>query len=277
MLENSLDAGATSITITLKQGGLELIQIQDNGHGIRKEDLNIVCERFTTSKLSSFDDLKKISTYGFRGEALASMTHVARVTITTRTKDSPCAFRAKYSDGKPMLVTGSTDKPDIKPTAGIVGTTISVEDLFFNMPTRKQAFKNTHEEYQRVLDVITKYAIHFGDNNISFTCKKHGKTTADLFTPQSSSTLENIRLTYGPNVTNNLIDVTCIGDTESDGLKFSMNGKVSTANYTGKKLTLILFINNRLVDSTAIKKVVEAAYQDVLPKHSYPFIYMSIR
>jgi DNA mismatch repair protein MLH1 len=274
LLENSLDAGATTISVIVKHGGLELIQIQDNGHGIRKEDLEIVCERFTTSKLSSFDDLKSITTYGFRGEALASMTHVARVTITTRTKESACAYRAKYCDGKLVSSSGLSDKPEIKPTAGIIGTTISVEDLFYNMPTRKQAFKNASDEYQRILDVIAKYSIHFGDSNISFACKKHGKASADFFAPPSSSTLENIRLAYGIQVATDLLDVAYKSNSEE--LKFSMSGKVSKANYAGKKLLLILFINNRLVESSAIKKVIDAAYQDIIPKHSYPFVYLSI-
>ena len=155
MMENSLDAGSTSIVITVKGGGMQLLQIQDNGHGIRKDDLGIVCERFTTSKLSTFEDLKKINTYGFRGEALASITHVAHVTILTRTADSQCAYKSKYLDGKPVpMKPGENANP--KPCAGVVGTTITVEDLFYNLPTRKQAFKNPNEQYQRILDVVTK-------------------------------------------------------------------------------------------------------------------------
>lgn len=140
LLENSLDAKATSISVVAKDGGLASLVITDNGHGIHKGDLGIVCERFTTSKLKEFEDLQAISTYGFRGEALASMqrfrvitlessprakidhrcemashfhvkilgvtpgvTHVAHVTITTKTKDSPCAYRLSHALRMPSL------------------------------------------------------------------------------------------------------------------------------------------------------------------------------
>ncbi|XP_032038725.1 DNA mismatch repair protein Mlh1 [Aythya fuligula] len=262
MIENCLDAKSTSIQVVVKEGGLKLIQVQDNGCGIRKEDLNVVCERFTTSKLQKFEDLSSISTYGFRGEALASISHVAHVTVTTKTADAKCAYRASYSDGK--------IKAPPKPCAGNQGTQIMVEDLFYNVNTRRKALKNPSEEYAKILEVVGRYAIH--NSGISFSVKKQGDTVSDVRTLTNASTVDNIRSIFGNAVSRELIEVGC----EDANLAFKMKGYITNANYSVKKSVFLLFINHRLVESTALRKAIETVYAAYLPKSTHPFLYLSL-
>uniref|UniRef100_A0A8C0E5X7 DNA mismatch repair protein MLH1 n=1 Tax=Balaenoptera musculus TaxID=9771 RepID=A0A8C0E5X7_BALMU len=261
MIENCLDAKSTSIQVVIKEGGLKLIQIQDNGTGIRKEDLEIVCERFTTSKLQSFEDLAHISTYGFRGEALASISHVAHVSITTKTADGKCAYRAYYSDGKL--------KAPPKPCAGNQGTQITVEDLFYNISTRRKALKNPSEEYGKILEVVGRYSVH--NSGISFSVKKQGETVADVRTLPNATTVDNIRSIFGNAVSRELIEVGC----EDKTLAFK-NGYISNANYSVKKCIFLLFINHRLVESASLRKAIETVYAAYLPKNTHPFLYLSL-
>jgi len=269
MIENSLDAKATSITVTVKSGGLKLLQIQDNGCGIRKDDMGIVCERFTTSKLTKFEDLSSIATYGFRGEALASISHVAHVTITTRTEESNCAFKASYSDGK-LVPPRPGLSADPKPCAGNKGTQITVEDLFYNVSTRRKALKSPGEEFAKIADVVSKYAIH--NSGVAFTLKKQGENMADVRTTNGASILDNIRAIYGASVARELLEVSC----DNERYAFKMQGYISNANYSVKKLQFLLFINHRLVDSSAMRKAIEALYEAYIPKNSHPFVYMSL-
>lgn len=169
LIENCVDAGATSVDIVAKDGGLKLLQITDNGCGINKEDLPILCERHTTSKLKEFEDLQSIGTYGFRGEALASISHVAHLTVTTKTRDSDRAWRAVYADGK-LVPAKPGQSADPKPVAGRNGTQLTVEDLFYNMPNRLRAFRSPSDEYQKILDVVGRYAVHC--EGVAFSCKK---------------------------------------------------------------------------------------------------------
>ncbi|XP_033104160.1 DNA mismatch repair protein Mlh1-like [Anneissia japonica] len=262
MIENCLDAKSTSIQVTVKAGGLKFLQIQDNGSGIRKEDMEIVCERFTTSKLRNFEDLTSISTYGFRGEALASISHVAHVTITTKTQDSKCAYKGSYLDGKLKSV--------IKPCAGNKGTQITVEDLFYNIATRRKALKSPSEEHAKVTEVVSKYAIH--NSGVSFTLKKQGESSADVRTSQNATIVDNIRIIYGPSVARELMEIS----QENPKLGYKLKGHITNANYSVKKCIFLLFINHRLVDCSSLKKAIETVYAAYLPKHMHPFMYMSL-
>jgi DNA mismatch repair protein MLH1 len=229
----------------------------------------ILCERFTTSKLKSFEDLTSIGTYGFRGEALASISHIAHLSVTTRTKDSNCAWRASYSNGKFVPPKpGLSAEP--KPVAGRQGTQITVEDLFYNMSTRRKAFRSASEEFNKILDVVGRYAVHC--SGVAFSCKKYGESAAILSTPASASTLDSIRMVYQGTVANELIEFS----SEDARYGFKANGWASNANYHVKKTTLLLFINHRSVESSNIRKAVEQTYSSFLPKGGHPFIYLSL-
>lgn len=277
LLENSLDAKATSIRVTVKDGGMKLLQIQDNGCGISKSDLPILAERFTTSKISSFADLSRISTYGFRGEALASISHVAHLSVVTKTKFDTCAWKAHYSDGV-LAPPKAGQTPDPKPCAGNDGTTITIEDMFYNTPTRLSALRTSSEEYARILDVVTRYAV---DNpKIAFLCKKAGSPSPEISTSPVSNVVQAIRVLYGHSIAKELlhVEITCdqakggVADTE----RWSAEAFCTNTNYQAKKTVFLLFINHRLVESSAIKRAIEGVYSGVLPKGACPFVYLRI-
>ncbi|TGO50534.1 hypothetical protein BCON_0181g00010 [Botryotinia convoluta] len=269
LIENAVDAGSTSLEVLVKDGGLKLLQITDNGHGINKEDMAILCERFTTSKLKQFEDLTSIGTYGFRGEALASISHIAHLTVTTRTKDSNCAFRAHYDSGR-LIPAKPGQGSDPKPIAGRPGTQITVEDLFYNVPTRRRAFRSASEEYNKILDIVGRYAIHC--KGVAFSCKKHGEASTTISTQMASSTVDRIRQIHGSGVANELIEF----NSADPQWGFTAQGWTTNANYHVKKTTLLLFINHRSVESTAIKRAIEQTYSAFLPKGGHPFTYLNL-
>ena len=283
MLENSLDAGSTSVSVLAKGGGMKLLQIHDNGHGILRDDFARVCVRFATSKLREYDDLETIDTFGFRGEALASISHVAHVTITSMTEGAPCAYRATYADGQ-LVPPRPGETPDPKPCAGNKGTQILVEDMFYNAQTRRAAMKGPGEEYARILQVcallpprppsdtarprtpaffappppfrilgqvVQAYAV---DNaGVALACRKGGESSAELQTQRTNTTLDVLRLVHGGAVARELIPI----DHVDGDLELQLSGYVSNANYSAKKLTFLLFVNKRLVESYPLRRAVE--------------------
>jgi DNA mismatch repair ATPase MutL len=148
------------------------------------------------------------------------------------------------------------------------------------MPTRRGAFKNASEQYNKIVDVITKYSIHYAAH-VSFSCKRVGQHSPDYQTPQASSTIDNIRIAYGSALAKEVIDIASnftVKDMKPDDaiVNISIQGKVTNANYSNKKLIFILFINNRLVDCQSIRKVIESVYTPLLPKQQSPFVYLSL-
>nr|CAD7443099.1 unnamed protein product [Timema bartmani] len=262
MIENSLDAKSSDIQINVHGGGLKLLQIQDNGTGIRKEDLEILCERFTTSKLEKFEDLSCIATYGFRGEALASISHIAHLTIKTKTAEDKCAFKASYADSRLL------EQP--KPCAGNQGTQITVEDLFYNVATRRKTLKSSSEEFAKLADMVGRYAIH--NARVGFSLRKQGESMAVIRTPPNSSIVDNIRSIYGNAVSKEILEVEEVDQV----LGVKLKGCITNVGYTAKKLTFLLFINNRLVESLALRKSIEQVYSVYLQKNCHPFLYISL-
>lgn len=230
----------------------------------------ILCERFTTSKLKAFEDLTSIGTYGFRGEALASISHIAHLKVTTRTKESSCAWEAHYADGKlSSPKPGQSAEP--KPKAGRQGTQITVEDLFYNVPSRRRAFRSASEEYAKILELVGKYAVHC--QGVSFSCKKAADNSgSSVSVPASATIRDRIRQIHGRAVANELISL----KSEDYRWGFKCEGWISSANYSAKRTVMLLFINHRAVDSAVIKKSVEQTYATFLPKGSHPFFYLSL-
>ena len=161
LVENSLDAGATRIDIDIERGGAKLIRIRDNGCGIKKEELALALARHATSKIASLDDLEAIISLGFRGEALASISSVSRLMLTSRTAEQPEAWQA-YAEGRDMDVT-------VKPAAHPVGTTLEVLDLFYNTPARRKFMRTEKTEFTHIDEVVRRIALARFDVTINLS------------------------------------------------------------------------------------------------------------
>ncbi|GMH73770.1 hypothetical protein TrST_g13797 [Triparma strigata] len=274
LVENSLDSGATSIEVSAVKGGLESIQISDDGCGMTKDDLPLAAVRFATSKLRTFQDLKSIRTFGFRGEALASASMVSHLSILSKRAADSVAHKCQYSDGAALPNT-------LKPSAGGNGTTVKVDDLFYNVPSRKRSFKRDSDEYNKILDVVQRYSIHRAGNGVGFVCKKKNANAVDLNT-KSLQTVKTLSLKRRakadlPEADQTRAKKEAIGHVFGSALAKEL-GLITNASYCVKSNSsaFVFFINDRLVQSTGLQKAVEAVYHDLLPTRGRPFVYLSL-
>lgn len=274
MIENSIDAHSSMIDVLVKDGGLKLLQVSDNGDGIGQDDLPLLCERFATSKIAKFDDLLLIETYGFRGEAMASISHIGRLSVVSKTREAPLAYKSYYVGGKlanAKFKTGTSNDP--KPIAGKDGTQITVEDLFYNVPSRLRTMRLKNDEWAKILDVVGRYAVHL--EGVGFSCKKFGELFPAISTRPLAPLKERIRTVFGTSIASELIEF------KYDGNEYGVTevgGAVSGFNYNNKRKTPpIFFINNRLVSCDPLRRALNSVFLVFLPKGNYPFIYLSLR
>ena len=253
LVENSIDAGAKTIYVEIKNGGKTYIRVTDNGCGMSEEDLPKSILRHATSKISTVDDLNKISTLGFRGEALASIAAVSRLTIVSRTEDKEAGLKSVFHGGQEI---------SSEFVGANVGTTIIVEDLFYNTPARKKFMSSNARESSAIIDLLESYAIYYAD--IKFALVSNNST---IFTTDGDSNILNALTTiYPTNDYKNLIHV------ESGNVK----GYVSNPGVTKtSKRGQLFFVNGRLVDSKTIDKGVVKGYGDRIFS-GYPIVLLFI-
>ena len=253
LTENAIDAGATAITVEVKQGGTTLIRVTDNGSGIAAEDLPAAFKRHSTSKITEAADLLTVSSQGFRGEALSSVAAVGRVELITRTHSSLVGNRYVIEGGKELA---------LEEVGAPEGTTIIVRDLFYNTPARKKFLKTPATEGGYIFDMIGKMALSRPD--ISFRFIQNGQSK--LHTSGNHNLKDVIYHIYGRELTRELIPISY------ESAFFRMEG------FIGKPIAArsnrsyeIYFINGRYIRSNLIHKAVEEGYRNFLMQHKFPF------
>lgn len=260
LVENSLDADATSITVEIRGGGKDYIRITDDGCGIASEDVELAFTRHATSKISSEADLDAIGTLGFRGEALASVCAVARVEMITRTADE--------NAGRSVILEGGSLISN-RPTGCPTGTTITVKDLFFNVPARQKFLASDASESRRITDMLSRIALSYPD--VRFRLINGGK---DVFnTTGSGNILENILRIYGQDLKDSLLPVDMARD------DMIVRGYVSVPTITSSSRNRQFFcVNGRVVSSKTVERGLEKAYKQRLFAGRYPlaFLFISI-
>ncbi|MBT3337285.1 MAG: DNA mismatch repair endonuclease MutL [Anaerolineae bacterium] len=252
LVENSLDAGATSITITIEEAGRRLIEIADDGHGIPTAEVPLAVERHATSKLHSADDLFRIGTLGFRGEALASIGSVARLTLTSRTENADAAVQ--------MLVEGGISAPP-QQVGAPRGTVVRVENLFYNVPARLKFLKKDVTERRRIDALLTRYALAYPD--VRFKLIQNGQ--AKLQTSGNGDRRAILATLYGVDVAKQLLEVSAL----EEGVRLS--GFISPTSLTrSNRSEITFFINGRWVQDISLSTALIRAYHTLLMVGRYP-------
>ena len=258
LVENSLDAGAQHIEVEILNGGKSLIRVTDDGCGMSREDVSLAIRRHATSKLASVKDLLSIATLGFRGEAIPTIAAVSKFTIQTRRADSELGVKITIDGGK------VTDTHD---TGCKIGTTILVEDLFFNTPARLKFLKTTATEAAKIHEYITKLA--FSRPAVAFKFINANKTA--LNTPGTGEILDAITSVHGTDLASALIPVTL--EVED----FQLHGFISKPNFIKTSRNWqTLIVNGRVISNRAIGKAVDEAYKALTPNAGYPFAFLKI-
>ena len=258
LVENSIDAGADEITIEIKNGGKSFIRVTDNGKGIEKDQVENAFKRHCTSKISSSDDLNSLFTLGFRGEALASIAAVSKVEVITRTNDDIYGIKMTIEGGKII------SKEDI---GCPVGTTITVTDLFYNVPARKKFLKSDISESSNINEIVVSLAL--SKENISF--KYINNNNVAYRTPKTNNLLNTISSLYEKDLYNSLLKI----DYKSDII--SITGYTTNLNYyRGNRKQQIVFVNGRVIKHRRMSYFIEEAYNTLLPKNKYPACFIKI-
>ena len=258
MVENSIDAGATNITVEIKNGGISYIKISDNGKGIAQDDLEIAFERHATSKIRSADDLNTVTSMGFRGEALASIAAIANVEMISKTKEQDIGYRVVVEAG---------DILEKEETAAPVGTTITVKNLFFNTPVRYKFLKKDYTESGYIEDVITRIALV--NPNIAFKLINTGKTVIQT---NGDGELKNVIYSiYGKDIANGIMEV----NYKYEDLNIvGVIGKPEIAR--SNRSNQLFFVNKRYIKDKILTSATEQAYKGLIPIGKFGFVVLNI-
>lgn len=258
LLENAIDAGATSVEVEIADGGVSYMRVTDNGCGMTEEDARLSVLRHATSKIRDVEDLFTIGSLGFRGEALASIASVSHFTLTTRREDEELGTRITIDGGS---------LTDCMPFGAQPGTTIEVRDLFYNTPARRKFLKTERTETSRISDMVGKLAL--GNPHISF--KLISNDTVSIMAPGNGSVTDTVAALYGYKVSNDIFPIAY----EAEGI--NITGVVSKPTLLkSSRIWQTVIVNDRVINDKAITKAIDNAYHALLPKGGYPLVLLDI-